>query len=133
MASDKQIAANRANAEKSTGPKTATGKLKSSQNSRRHGLCTPLELDTSALAKTAAITRALATDEADESKRVTAEAFAHAQLELERIRMVRMVRMVRMGAADPEHSEIRTLRQLVSLDRYERYKITKRRKASRKL
>jgi hypothetical protein len=130
LASDKQIAANRANAEKSTGPKTATGKLKSSQNSRRHGLCTPLELDTSALAKTAAITRALATDEADESKRVTAEAFAHAQLELERIRMVRMVLM---GAVDPEHSEIRTLRQLVSLDRYERYKITKRRKASRKL
>jgi hypothetical protein len=38
MASEKQIAANRANAEKSTGPRTAAGKLKSSRNAFRHGL-----------------------------------------------------------------------------------------------
>ena len=31
MASEKQIAANRANAQKSTGPKTAAGRLKSSR------------------------------------------------------------------------------------------------------
>ena len=37
MASDKQIAANRANAQKSTGPKTDAGKSASSKNAVRHG------------------------------------------------------------------------------------------------
>lgn len=38
MTSSRQIAANRANATKSTGPKTANGKRKSSQNAQKHGL-----------------------------------------------------------------------------------------------
>ena len=42
MASEKQIAANRANAKRSTGPKTAAGKLRSSRNAFRHGLSGPL-------------------------------------------------------------------------------------------
>ena len=41
MASEKQIAANRANAKKSTGPKTAAGQLKSSRNALRHGFPSP--------------------------------------------------------------------------------------------
>jgi len=40
MASDKQIAANRLNAQKSTGPRSAAGKSQSAQNSRKHGFCT---------------------------------------------------------------------------------------------
>jgi hypothetical protein len=35
--SDKQLAANRANAQKSTGPKTEAGKTRSSMNGRKHG------------------------------------------------------------------------------------------------
>ena len=38
MASQKQIEANRANAKKSTGPKTVAGKLRSRQNAWKHGL-----------------------------------------------------------------------------------------------
>ena len=37
MATDKQIAANRINAQKSTGPRSAAGKTQSAQNSRKHG------------------------------------------------------------------------------------------------
>jgi hypothetical protein len=36
--SDKQLAANRANAQRSTGPKTEEGKRRSSLNARRHNL-----------------------------------------------------------------------------------------------
>jgi hypothetical protein len=38
MATEKQIAANRLNAKKSTGPRTQNGKIKSSVNALRHGL-----------------------------------------------------------------------------------------------
>jgi hypothetical protein len=39
MATPAQIAANRANAQHSTGPRTDAGKLRASQNALRHGLC----------------------------------------------------------------------------------------------
>jgi hypothetical protein len=38
MTSERQRAANRANAAKSTGPRTKAGKAKASQNARWHGL-----------------------------------------------------------------------------------------------
>jgi hypothetical protein len=41
---EKQLAANRANAQKSTGAKTAAGKEASSQNRRWHGLCGPFKV-----------------------------------------------------------------------------------------
>ena len=44
MTSGRQLAANRANARRSTGPKTAAGKVRSAGNARRHGLTAPLEV-----------------------------------------------------------------------------------------
>ncbi|WP_460452577.1 hypothetical protein [Alsobacter sp. SYSU BS001988] len=52
MASAKRIAANRRNAQKSTGPRSAAGKARASRNARRHGLAgaalTPEEADKAA-------------------------------------------------------------------------------------
>jgi hypothetical protein len=45
MATERQRAANRQNASKSTGPKSEGGKRRSSQNARRHGLTTPPSVD----------------------------------------------------------------------------------------
>ncbi len=42
MATDRQIAANRRNAQKSTGPRSASGKKRASKNSFRHGLSKPM-------------------------------------------------------------------------------------------
>jgi hypothetical protein len=38
MTSERQLRANRANAQASTGPKTRRGKIRAAQNARRHGL-----------------------------------------------------------------------------------------------
>src|ERR1700682_345243 len=45
MTSAARIAANRANAQKSTGPRTAAGKRRVAQNARRHGLNCPVGRD----------------------------------------------------------------------------------------
>tara|TARA_Y100001951_G_scaffold102786_1_gene110155 strand:+ start:506 stop:1075 length:570 start_codon:yes stop_codon:yes gene_type:complete len=45
MATERQIGANRANAQHSTGPTTTLGKRKVARNARRHGLTTPLPWD----------------------------------------------------------------------------------------
>jgi len=130
MASEKQIAANRANAKKSTGPKTLLGKLKSSGNALRHGLSLPLRLDMEASAKADAIARALTSDRASEEQLTAATEVARAQMELLRTRAARaeFLAQVDLGSAD-----LQTLKRLAALDRYERFAHTKRRRESRKL
>ena len=125
MATEKQIAANRANAQKRTGPKTAAGRLKSSRNALRHGLSVPLSLSMTT-AKADALARVLASDQADVDQLAAATEVAHAQMELLRIRAIRaeMTAQVDLGSADVE-----TLRRLAALDRYKRFALTKRRRA----
>jgi hypothetical protein len=43
--SDTKIRANRRNAQRSSGPRTAAGKQRSRQNARKHGLSVPLDTD----------------------------------------------------------------------------------------
>ena len=126
MATEKQIAANRANAKKSTGPKTALGKLKSSRNAYRHGLSCPLRLDPVTSTKAHAIARALVGERPDAEKLRSAEAFAQAQLELQRIRSTRADLIAKIQVSKD------ALQCLVALDRYERYAHTRRRRASAK-
>ena len=125
MASDKQIAANRANAKKSTGPRTAAGRAKSSRNAYRHGLSVPLPPDPQAVE---ALARAIAGEAAGEVQLRAAFALAEAQLELKRIRATRV------AALPTELDQLlnpRTLAGLCAFDRYERQAASRRKDARR--
>ena len=128
MATERQIAANRANARRSTGPKTLAGKMSSSRNAYRHGLSCPLPLDPE---KVEAIALALAGDGVDEQRLAAASEVARAQLELLRIRSVR-TQLITSVKIDLLAIDTLKLRRLAALDRYERYARTKRRRASHK-
>jgi hypothetical protein len=76
MASEKQIAANRANAKRSTGPKTAVGKTVSSRNAFGHGLSCPLPPGLPTSPKVHAIARALTSEGACDEHSASAVEFA---------------------------------------------------------
>jgi hypothetical protein len=124
MTSQKQIDANRANAKRSTGPRTAAGKLKSSRNAFRHGLSGPLPLDLASWLEVDAIARALTPQGAEQGR--AAVEFAKAQAELRRIDAIRQEMWLGIDIAQLHAGR---LQQLVSLDRYERNARTRRRRA----
>jgi hypothetical protein len=123
MATAKQIAANRANAKKSTGPRTAAGCAKSSRNAYRHGLSVPAQPDPQAVE---ALAEAIAGETAGEVELRAARALAEAQLELKRIRVAR-------AAAVPTELDrtldLRALTGLYAFDRYERLALSRRKAA----
>jgi hypothetical protein len=128
MASEKQIAANRANAQHSTGPRTAAGKRNSSRNSYHHGLFWPLPPELAIKVK--AIARELMPPGASEQELAAAFTFAEAQVGLVRIRGIRTEMQLSLQR---EGLGTRQLRRLAALDRYERYADTKRRGAMAQL
>jgi hypothetical protein len=130
MATEKQIAANRANALRSTGPKTAAGKQKSSRNALRHGLSASADLDAAMLAKIELIANELPYDEETEDRSASALDFACAHVDLLRIRAIRSEYFTQGSSHD---CALKELRRLAALDRYERYALTKRKRALRKL
>src|SRR6202171_1758674 len=117
MASDKQIAATRANCKRSTGPKTAAGQLKSSRNAFRHGLSLPLSADPQTQANIEALAEAVAGDTATSAQLGAARQFAAAHLELTRIRnaCAQVTSKLSTQAIDP-HS----VRRLCGVHRYTR-------------
>jgi hypothetical protein len=133
MASEKQIMANRANAKKSTGPRTATGKLKSSRNAYRHGLSGPLLSDPATSAKVDWIAGKVAGDKASGDQQTAALDFARAQIELLRIRSIRSEQLAKIDLDGSTGDNMGELKRLATLDRYERYALTKRRRSSRGL
>jgi hypothetical protein len=86
MATERQIAANRANAMKSTGPRTAAGRRKSSRNAFRHGLSLPISADPETRDKIAVLTEAIAGEHANEDQLQAARVIAEALIDLKRIR-----------------------------------------------
>lgn len=81
--SDRKRSANRANAARSTGPRSATGKARASRNALRHGLNLPV---TQSFSGSAVEALALCIAGGDPKKLEFARAAAEAHLDLARIR-----------------------------------------------
>jgi hypothetical protein len=85
VATERQIAANRHNARKSSGPRSASGKQRSSKNAFRHGLSKPLS-GTEFMQKVEALAVQIAGDRKDQVAIELARSAAKAELELARVR-----------------------------------------------
>jgi hypothetical protein len=95
--SARKAAANRANATRSTGPRTAAGKARASQNAVRHGLSVPVLTDPELNAEVAALARRLGDGEVCH----LVVGVAEAQVSLRRVHGMRRALLARMMATDP--------------------------------
>jgi hypothetical protein len=94
MASERQIAANRRNAKRSTGPQSSSGKRRSSQNAHRHGLAksiSTVEFD----AQLEKLARQIAGDTDDAATLGLARVAVEADLDLARARKVKAAMIAR--------------------------------------
>jgi hypothetical protein len=136
LKSARRLAANRRNARRSTGPKTASGKLSAARNGLRHGLSVPVFADPVLAGEIAELAERLANGSADPRMRELAVPVAAAQVDVKRVRHARNALVARrpMGAPATEPcSETMDdeTRELVALDRYERQAMWRRKLAIR--
>ena len=125
MASARQIAANRKNARKSTGPRTSAGKQRACRNAYRHGLSIQTE-DGESCDAVECLVRRIAPGSTDRVLLHWAAVAARAHLELARIRQVKcdiIGRMVQFSALEPaalfraRAAEMRYLQSLIDKPR----------------
>ena len=134
MASEKQISANRANALKGHGPRSAGGKARSSRNAIQHGLAANIWKQASAVRSIEQLTQLFRADGYSEQKSRLA---AVAEYQTKAIRNVQC----RIGeqileAADGRGSEetlAKNLRRLQSIDRYEKRMSSLKRRIFKKI
>ena len=116
MTSPKQIAANRRNASRSTGPVTVQGKARASRNARRHGLSVPGYRVSAVAADIGEFALQLVGDAASRTEIDLARAAAEAQLELARIGREKQL-LLEVLMSDVSSPDTHAIRRL---DRYER-------------
>jgi hypothetical protein len=128
MASERQIAANRRNAKKSSGPRSAAGKARSGRNALRHGLAIASRMIPAFQQDVMALARLLSPegDDFDDAALLAAEA----EVDLLRIRKFRAALMDEARRkAEPLSSGL--VDMLNKLERYERRAFARRNKALR--
>src|SRR5262249_27705003 len=89
MTSDRKIKANRANAQASTGPKTAQGRARVARNALRHGLSLPVCSDPVVSEELEELTGEIAGPDADAERLELARRVAEAEVDLRRVRYAR--------------------------------------------
>src|SRR5262249_33804319 len=100
MASDKQIAANRRNAMRSTGPRTRSGKARSRANSLRHGLLSKVLVDPALVNETDQLARRIAEEHGKQDDCFESRTIAEAEL------IILSARAVRAQLLDTASSEL---------------------------
>jgi len=151
MASHRQIAANRRNARRSTGPRTPAGVKRAARNALRHGLTIPLARDPVACAEIDRLAAALVGPCPTPARHEQARIAAEAEFELRRVRAHRKALLDRKAvelaahqheadqrwepvAFDENHEASATaaaLPELEALERYERRAASRRKRAMR--
>jgi len=133
MISARKLFANRANAKKSTGPKTQAGKARVARNGWRHGLMTPVSSNTGFSAEVEALARLITGNDASRERFDCACRIAEAQLDLKQVRDARQE--VVAAAAGPNIvaaiADSNLLKKLAPLNRYEQRALARRRFAVR--
>ena len=125
MTGSRSLAANRRNARRSTGPRTAEGKLTAARNALRHGLSVPVFADPMLEQDIAELAERLADGSIDPQVRELAVRVAAAQVDVQRVRHARYTLIAgrAAGASDPEPGSDRLrgeIQELCAFDRYER-------------
>ena len=124
MTSAGRIAANRRNAQRSTGhPRSSAGKARSAQNARRHGLSRTAACDPARADEIAALACLIAGPDAAAERLALAVAIAAAQIDVVRARRARC----ELWSAAP--GALVAIPQLAAIDRYERRALARRRRA----
>jgi hypothetical protein len=121
MASERQIAANRRNARKSTGPRSGAGRKRASRNAYRHGLTLSIT-STAAFAKQLdKLAHKIAGNTDDAITLDRARAIAQAELDLARVRRAKVALIERasaFGELDPPQLTVtQMIRVLNAFDR----------------
>jgi hypothetical protein len=98
MATARQIAANRRNASKSTGPRSSAAKKRSSRNAYRHGLTLSLASSAAIAKRLDEFSRKIAGDSKSAIIRRHARTAAQAELDLARVRHVKVALIQRVSA-----------------------------------
>lgn len=129
MTSERKVAANRKNALRSAGPKTAAGKSRSSRNAFRHGLAVAISSQPCFSKEIEALARSLA----GKGKPVTdfARVIAETEIDLQRIRKMRASHFAPIiGSSDaPLASYAELAENLLTLERYEQRAYSRRKRA----
>jgi hypothetical protein len=125
MASELQIEANRKNAKKSRGPKSAAGKMKASRNALRHGLARVQDVEAPALDSLVSSISSYLGDLAT----AAAVEVARAKADLIRVREVRIGMLAELLQSPGELA----VKRLLGLDRYERAALAKQKRALRSM
>jgi hypothetical protein len=98
MASERQVAANRRNARKSTGPRSGAGKKRASRNAYRHGLTLSITSSAAVAKQLDKLVRKIAGNSEDAILLERARTLAQAELDLARVRRAKVALIERASA-----------------------------------